>query len=103
MNAATFRRLALELPGAVEGSHMGHADFRTGGRIFASIIDEVEGPGMVKLAPEDQSRYIDEWPDVFSPCAGAWGRAGATYVRLPPARAAVIRRALKAAYNRVRA
>ena len=32
MNAADFRRIALSLEGAEEGSHMGAADFRVGGR-----------------------------------------------------------------------
>ena len=30
MNAADFRRIALSLEGAEEGSHMGAADFRVG-------------------------------------------------------------------------
>jgi len=37
MTAADFRRLALALPEATEGSHMGHADFRVHNKIFASI------------------------------------------------------------------
>ncbi|HVH49648.1 MAG TPA: hypothetical protein VM760_07205 [Sphingomicrobium sp.] len=30
-SADDFRRIALAFPGAEEGSHMGHADFRVGG------------------------------------------------------------------------
>jgi hypothetical protein len=30
-----FRRTALNLPGAIEGTHQGHTDFRMNGRIFA--------------------------------------------------------------------
>jgi len=37
MKAADFRRIVLGLAGVVEGAHMGHADFRVGGRIFASL------------------------------------------------------------------
>jgi hypothetical protein len=37
VRATEFRRLALSLPAAVEGAHMGHADFRVGGRIFATL------------------------------------------------------------------
>lgn len=40
MTADEFRRLALTLPEAVEGSHMGHADFRVGGKIFATLWSE---------------------------------------------------------------
>ena len=37
MTADDFRRIALGLPQAVEQSHMGHADFRVGGKIFATL------------------------------------------------------------------
>ena len=43
MNAADFRRIALSLEGAEEGSHMGAADFRVGGRIFATLALQEEG------------------------------------------------------------
>ena len=36
MTANDFRDLALGFDGAEEGAHMGAADFRVGGRIFAS-------------------------------------------------------------------
>jgi len=35
LTVADFRRIALNLNGATEGSHMGHPDFRVAGRIFA--------------------------------------------------------------------
>jgi hypothetical protein len=34
---AMFRRLALSLPEAAEGAHMGHPDFRVRNKIFASL------------------------------------------------------------------
>ena len=34
-SADDFRRLALAFPGAEEREHMGHPDFRVGGKIFA--------------------------------------------------------------------
>jgi hypothetical protein len=37
MKAADFRRIALALPEAVEGSHFGNPDFRVGGKIFATL------------------------------------------------------------------
>ena len=37
MTSSRFRRIALALPDAVEGSHQGHADFRVGKRIFATL------------------------------------------------------------------
>ena len=32
LKADDFRRIALEMKGAVEGAHMGHPDFRVNGR-----------------------------------------------------------------------
>ena len=43
MKAKDFRRLALQLEGAEEGSHMGAADFRVGGRIFATLAMKPRG------------------------------------------------------------
>lgn len=52
MNAADFRRIALSFDGAEEGSHMGAADFRVGGRIFATLASEAKGYGNLMLTPE---------------------------------------------------
>jgi hypothetical protein len=53
---ADFRRIALSLPGAEEGSHMGSADFRVGGRIFATLASEAKGYG--NLMSRRNSRRI---------------------------------------------
>ena len=45
MTPADFRRIALSLEGAEEGSHMGSADFRVGGRIFATLASQAQGCG----------------------------------------------------------
>jgi len=37
MTPKEFRRIALSMPDAVEASHMGHPDFRVGGKVFATI------------------------------------------------------------------
>jgi hypothetical protein len=89
-----FRSLALSISGASESAHMGHPDFRLEGRIFASLGYPDERHGMVKLAPQQQRKFVKMAPEVFSPCAGAWGRRGATAVRLAPARVGLIRAAL---------
>ncbi|TAJ04407.1 MAG: MmcQ/YjbR family DNA-binding protein [Planctomycetota bacterium] len=97
MNADEFRKLALALPGAEEGAHHAHPDFRIGGRIFASIApDGVRG--MVKLDPAQQSLCVTAEPDAYVLAAGAWGRGGATMVVLAKARAPSVRRALAAAH-----
>jgi hypothetical protein len=84
MNARTFRRIALGLEGAIEGAHMGHADFRAHGRIFASL-DAEEKVGMVALTPAQQNQFVEEHPNVFFPAPGAWGRQGYTRVTLAAA------------------
>jgi hypothetical protein len=85
MTPDQFRKLALALPGAVEGEHMRHPDFRVGGRIFASLGPDLTW-GMVKLGEEEQQAFVRAEPEVFEPGPGAWGRGGATYVRLKAAR-----------------
>jgi hypothetical protein len=77
-----FRRLALALPGAEERAHMGHPDFRVGGKIFATLHAPTTGRGMVALMPEQQELAIEAEPEAFSAAAGAWGRGGSTLVQL---------------------
>jgi len=79
MTVHAFRRLVLALKDAEEGAHMGHPDFRVGGRVFASLHG-TPLRGMARLPLEEQARLIDAYPDVFEPEAGAWGRAGYTRV-----------------------
>jgi uncharacterized protein (DUF169 family) len=74
-----FRRIALALSDAVEGAHMGHPDFRVRNRIFATIHTD-PGHGMVKLTPEQQQAFVRDFPKVFAPESGAWGRGGSTRV-----------------------
>ena len=81
MRANEFRRIALGMEGAVEGSHMGHPDFRVNNRIFATLHHDDEF-GMVALTPDQQEQFIRAHPDAFAPESGAWGRAGSTRVRL---------------------
>jgi hypothetical protein len=78
---ARFRRLALGMPGAAEGAHMGHPDFRVNGRIFATLHGDGRF-GMVKLTPDQQRLFIQNSPGVFAPESGAWGRQGCTRVTL---------------------
>jgi len=98
MTPDQFRTLALALPGAVEGEHMQHPDFRVGGRIFASLGPDLTW-GMVKLGAEQQDAFTRAEPRVFAPVPGAWGRGGATRVHLAAARAPSVRRALEAAWH----
>jgi hypothetical protein len=54
---------------------------------------------MVKLTPEQQAEFMHDFPDVFSPCAGAWGRQGSTSANLPKVKKTVMERAVQAAWQ----
>jgi hypothetical protein len=96
-----FRRMALEIPNAIERSHMNHPDFRVAGKIFASLGVPDENWGMVKLTPEQQRAFIEKEPKIFKPCSGAWGGRGYTNVYLPAAKVSIVRAALDAAAKNV--
>ncbi len=81
MKANDFRRIALAMEGATEGSHMAHPDFRVNGRIFATIYPD-DKRGMVQLTPDQQQAFIGAHPSTFEPASGAWGRGGSTTVHL---------------------
>ncbi|HEX2339552.1 MAG TPA: MmcQ/YjbR family DNA-binding protein [Vicinamibacterales bacterium] len=76
-----FRRIALGMKDAIEGAHMGHPDFRVNRRIFATLHHDRLW-GMVKLSPEQQETFVRQYPAMFVPESGAWGRQGCTAVRL---------------------
>jgi hypothetical protein len=99
MNAADFRRIALSLEGAEEGSHMGASDFRVGGRIFATLASESQGYGNLMLTPELQAAFIEDTPELFLPVHGGWGKNGATHIRLGAASEDVVLGALRAAWR----
>jgi hypothetical protein len=98
MKAADFRRIALSLEGAEESSHMGAADFRVGGRIFATLASEDQGYGNLMLTPEQRAEFVRELPEVFLPIHGGWGRMGATHIRLAQANEDVLGGALRTAW-----
>jgi hypothetical protein len=98
MKVADFRRIALSLEGAEEGSHMGAADFRVGGRIFATLASQKEGYGNLMLTPEQQAEFVRELPGVFLPIHGGWGKMGATHIRLAQANEDVLVGARRAAW-----
>jgi hypothetical protein len=99
MTVADFRRIALSLEGAEEGSHMGSPDFRVGGRIFATLAAQRQGYGNLMLTPEQQAAFVEEAPDVFLPVAGGWGRMGATHLRLAKTNEDLLAGALRTAWR----
>jgi hypothetical protein len=102
MTGADFRRIALGMDGAEEGSHFGNPDFRVGGKIFATLSLEREGYGVLLLNPEQQAGMVEDAPEVFSPVPGGWGRKGSTRVLLAKVPPDVLEAALRTAWqNRV--
>jgi len=99
MKVADFRRIALTFEGAEEGSHMGAADFRVGGRIFATLASQAKGYGNLALTPAQQAEFVRELPDVFLPIRGGWGRMGATHIRLARASEETLAGALRTAWK----
>lgn len=78
---------------------MNHPDFRTGGKIFATLSRE-EDYGVVMLSPEKQKEFLSAAPAALSPAAGAWGRNGSTRVHLADAKLAIVRKAMRAAWEK---
>lgn len=78
---------------------MGSADFRIGGRIFATLASQSKGYGNLMLTPEVQASFVQEQPDIFVPVAGGWGRSGATHVVLAKANEDLLAGALKTAWK----
>ena len=99
MTPSDFRRIALSLEGAEEGSHMGAADFRVGGRIFATLAAQAQGYGNLMLTPEQQAMFVAEAPDIFIPVPGGWGRNGATHLKLSAASEDLVSGALQTAWK----
>lgn len=98
MTPDDYRSLALGFPDAEERSHMGHPDFRVGGKIFATLWPDDDW-GMVKLTPDQQAEFIQQYPKTFEPISGGWGAKGATRVILPKANTTAVRLALAAAWR----
>ena len=90
--------MALTLPETIEKSHVGHPDFRVGGKIFATLGGK-DGYAMAKLRPEQQEMFLRSEAGVFEPASGAWGRGGATMIRLADADESFVRQALLAAWK----
>jgi len=99
MTAADFRRMALRLPGAIEAAHMGHPDFRVGGKIFATLGYHKSEFAMVQLTSEQQELFVRAEPKSFTPVPGGWGMKGSTHVLLKTAKKAAVQEALTVAWR----
>ena len=100
MTETQFRKLALSFPEATESAHHGHPDFRVGGKIFATLGYPDASCGVVMLDPDEQKFFVKLDGTAFTPVAGAWGKKGSTIVHLRPARSALVRDSIEAAWRR---
>jgi hypothetical protein len=100
MTPDEFRRIALSLPDAVEASHMGHPDFRVGGKIFATLGYPTDAFGVVMLSPQDQDLIVRDYPRTFAPVQGKWGASGSTTVTLRGASKRAVSLALETAWRK---
>ena len=103
MTATRFRKIALGLPDAIEGSHHGKADFRVKKRVFATLGYPDKDWGMVKLTVEQQTVLVEAEPEIFRPVPGAWGMGGATTVGLAAADVTTLESALTMAWRNIAA
>jgi hypothetical protein len=78
---------------------MGAADFRVGGRIFATLAHQDQGYGNLMLSLEQQAAFVSEQPEVFVAIAGGWGRMGCTHIRLAAANEDLLAGALRTAWK----
>ncbi|MBK6487009.1 MAG: MmcQ/YjbR family DNA-binding protein [Gemmatimonadetes bacterium] len=63
------RRIALSLPEAHEGAHMGHADLRVRNKIFASLPNDPATVAM-KVTPANLDALVRENPGTYR---DVWG------------------------------
>jgi len=91
--------MALNHVDVVESAHMNHPDFRVRGKVFATLGYPDAEHGMVKLSPAKQAEFVRNSPTAFAAAKGAWGRRGATTVRLRAVRKIDLRSALLAAWS----
>lgn len=98
MTVDEFREIAMSFPETEERSHMNHPDFRVGGKIFATLNEDLT-QGMAKLTPAQQQDFLRMEPASFSPASGAWGVRGATMIVLANADEGAVRDALRSAWR----
>jgi len=100
MDADAFLALALGLPEASLSSHMGAADIRVRGKIFA-MPPGARGHGLLKLTAEQQEMMCAAEPALFVAEEGYWGRSGWTRIAVQAVDEATLSGALWMAWRNV--
>ena len=97
-----FRKLALSFPDVTEEPHFEKTSFRVNKKIFATL-DEKNNRAVVKLSLLDQSVFCSFDKAVMHPVNGTWGRQGWTVIELDKVKRAMLKDAVKAAYQNLSA
>lgn len=100
INQATFKKLALSFPGAVEQPHFDKVSFRVKKKIFATLSAK-EVKACVKLSAVDQSVFCAFDKTIIFPVDNKWGKEGWTMIDLNKIRKNILANILKTAYNEV--
>jgi len=97
-----FRKLALSFPDVTEEPHFEKTSFRVNKKIFATL-DEKNNRAVVKLSLLDQSVFCSFDKAVMHPVNGTWGGQGWTVIELDKVKRAMLKDAVKAAYQNLSA
>ncbi len=100
LTAATFRQMALSLPGAVELPHFDKVSFRVNKKIFATL-NEKANIAVLMFSPLQQSVFCAWDKTMIYPVPGGWGRKGCTIFELSKVKKAMLKDALAVVYNEI--
>jgi hypothetical protein len=101
VTSASFRKLALSMPGSHEEPHFQRISFRVGKKIFATMTAD-GGEAMVPVHPLVRCySLLESNPDVFFSHRGWTQRLGSLGVRLPRADAKLLGPLVRDAWARV--
>jgi hypothetical protein len=96
-DAASFRRIALALPGVAEYPHFDRRAFKA--RVTFATLAPDELTANIKFAPDEQALKCAVAPDAFTALDNAWGRRGWTQATLAALSEAELRAALEMAWR----
>lgn len=93
-----MREMAFALGGVTEAPHLDRRAFRTKRKIFATL-NAANGDLNLMFDAELQRHFVENFPHIFAPVPGGWGRMGATRCDLGAVTPDLLAMALKAAHQ----
>lgn len=101
VDANSFRNMALQLPNTEEQPHFHRQAFRINGKTIFATLDEKLRQANLRLTEIDQSVFCKLDSQNIHAVPNAWGRKGWTTFNLHALPKAVVKDALRAAYEAV--